>query len=300
MQATCKVLAVPLLLVALAGPAQAEAVTPDSQRPTYLLRYKFQPGEAVRWNVLHRNRVRTTVSGTTQTAETVSKSVKVWRVTGCREDGTATFAYSVESVDMWQEFAGKPRVTYNSQRDKKAPPGFETVAQSVGRTLSVITMDNRGQILERHDRRPKAEPPEGQITVPLPEEPIPVGHTWSFSYDVEVPLEDGTIKRVKTLQRFTLKGVKTGVATIEITNQVLTPIHDPAVRALLIHRESTGAVRFDIDAGRTIEQRTDLDKRVVGFRGPASSLHHRNRFAEELVAADVETASRPQAAKTSQ
>ena len=70
MQATCRVPAVPLLLVALAGLAQAQAVAPDSQRPTYLLRYKFQPGETLRWNVLHRNRVRTTVSGTTQTAET--------------------------------------------------------------------------------------------------------------------------------------------------------------------------------------------------------------------------------------
>ena len=230
MQATCRVPVGLLLWVALAGPALAQAGARDSERPTYLLRYKFQPGETLRWNVLHRNRVRTTVSGTTQTAETVSKSVKVWRVTGCREDGTATFAYSVESVDMWQKLTGRQEARYNSKTDKQAPPGFESVAQSVGVPLSQITMDATGEIVSRErNKAVQSAESEGQITIPLPDEAVPVGHTWSFPHQIDLPLPDGTVKKIKSMQKFTLLEVKTGVATIEVATQILTPIHDPAI-----------------------------------------------------------------------
>ncbi len=65
----------------------------------HLLRYRFEPGETVRWQVVHLAKIRTTVSGTTQTAETVSKSVKAWKVVDVDNSRTATFEH-VEQVDM--------------------------------------------------------------------------------------------------------------------------------------------------------------------------------------------------------
>ncbi len=53
------------LATAAAGPSAGE---------TYTLRYQFHPGETLRWDVEHRTRVRTSVSGTTETVETLSKS----------------------------------------------------------------------------------------------------------------------------------------------------------------------------------------------------------------------------------
>ena len=50
--------------------AASSLVAADAEK--YTLRYKFQPGETVRWEVEHRSKVRTTVSGTTQNTETVS------------------------------------------------------------------------------------------------------------------------------------------------------------------------------------------------------------------------------------
>ena len=51
--------------------------TPDTTK--YTLRYKFKPGELVRMQVWHRASLETTIAGTTQTAETTSGSVKVWK-----------------------------------------------------------------------------------------------------------------------------------------------------------------------------------------------------------------------------
>ena len=284
-----------LAAFARAGEPQAAESPADSQK--YTLRYKFQPGEAIRWEVVQRARIRTTVSGTTQIAETVTKSVKVWRVTRVEPDGAATFEHLVESVDMRHKFSGREEVRYNSLTDQEPPPGFEAVAASIGVPVSVVTMSAAGGIVRR-ERQPvkaAAQNEEGQMTIPLPEEPVAVGHTWSFPYEIDLPLENGMVKKVKTLQTFKLQSVKTGVATIQVATKILTPIHDPALEAKLIQREQSGTVRFDVDAGRILSQQMDLDRRVVGFtpNNPASSLHYLMRFTEELLPEEPQTASRP-------
>ena len=60
------------------GVSQASDAESDSQK--HVLRYRFHAEQVLRWKVIHLAKIRTTVSGTTQTAETVSQSVKIaWR-----------------------------------------------------------------------------------------------------------------------------------------------------------------------------------------------------------------------------
>lgn len=273
--------------------AQAAADAPKEGAEKFTLRYKFQPGETVRWNVAHRTLVRTTVAGATQTAETNSASVKVWRVKEVKPDGSAIFEHLVESVDMRQQLAGCREVHYNSRTDQKPPPGFDDVAAAVGVPLSVIKLDPQGKILTRERKAVKAAvTAAGDITIPLPDGPVSVGHTWSSPHEVEVKANNGVIVRVRTVQKFTLQGVQNGVATIAVATQILTPIDDPALESQLLQCQSSGTAKFDVDAGRMLSQQMDLDKNVVGFRGGASSLHYVTRFSEELLPAKVETAAR--------
>jgi hypothetical protein len=200
-------------------------------------------------------------------------------------DGTAVFDYSVEWIDMRQKLSGSKEVRYDSRTDKAAPPGFQDVAAAVGTPLSTITLSPLGKIVkrEKHDVKGSSSQECGEITVPLPEEPIAVGHVWTQPCDIDIPIPSGGIKKIKAVQRFKLEGVKTGVATIVVSTQLLTPVTDPTIEAQVVQREGEGTVRFDIDAGRVIGQQRDTDKHVVGFRGDASSLHYVNRFSEELV-----------------
>lgn len=291
MRSTCCLLIGLFTLTPAVTPAAGAAPKADAKK--YTLRYRFHPGETLRWEVEHRSKVDTTVSDTTKTAETLSKSVKVWRVQDAQPDGTATFEHLVESVDMRQKMNGAAEVRYNSRTDKKAPLGFEHVARSVGVALSIVTMDTRGNVLKRVRKQAKAgTKSDGQMTIPLPEEAVPVGHTWSRPHEIHVKLPTGGIKRVEARQTFTLQGVKTGVATIEVATQILTPIHDPKVESQLIQRESTGTVRFDVDAGRILTQQMELDKRVVGFHTDASTVHYLTRFTERLLPSATKTAGR--------
>jgi len=257
----------------------------DEATAKHLLRYHFKAGEELRWDVVHRKMVRTTYGGSTQATEAVSRSTKCWRVVEVDPEGAATFESIVEDVDMRQKLPGTETISYNSKKDETPPAGFVDAAKRVGRPLARVTLNPRGKTLKRTALMPEAalkETPE--LTIPLPEEPVAVGESWRERHEVKLPLENGAIKTILTQQVYTLKGVQTGVATIEVANQVLTPIHSPAIEAKLIERYSRGTVRFDMEAGRILSQQMDLDRRVVGFRGDDSSLHHLTRFTENLIA----------------
>jgi hypothetical protein len=274
----------------------------------YTLRYKFHPGEVLRWQVEHQSKVRATISKDTQSTDTSSTSVKAWQVTDVRPDGTATFEHRVEWVDMRQTLTGRKEVRYDSRTGTKPPAGFEDAAKSVGVPLSIVKIDAQGKVLNRQEmkaQKPRpgaapaksapdksAPPGEGWITIPLPSEPVAVGHTWSLPQNIDIPLPSGGVKKIKAVQQFALESVKTGVATIRVSTDILTPITDPAIESQLVQRESAGIVRFDIDEGRILGQQLDIDKHVVGFRGDASSIHYVNRFCERLLPQEARTAEK--------
>ena len=148
----------------------------------------------------------------------------------------------------------------------------------------MVTLDAKGKVLHRKRFPLKAAAGgEGEMTLPLPAEPIAVGGHWESPHDIELPLPGGGVRKIKTCQSFTFLEVKTGVAAVRVATQILTPVHDPAIEAQLIQYESAGTVRFDLDAGRIISQEMEVDKGVVGFRGAASDIHYLTRFNEEFI-----------------
>jgi hypothetical protein len=284
-----------LATAAMAEPAKSDSAKSDP--PKYTLRYKFERGETVRWNVSHRALVRTTVDGSTKTADTVSLSVKAWRVTDVKPDGSAVFEHQVDSVDMRHQMTGCNELRYNSRTDKQAPAGYDQVAEAVGVVLSTVTLDPRGKVVQRERKTVDGKPlrgaaqNDGDMTVPLPEKAVAVGETWSVPHDVDVKASNGGIVKVKTVQRFKLRSVRSGVATIDVSTRILTPVTSAALESQLIQCDTRGTVRFDIAAGRVLSQQMDLDKNVVGFRGDASSVHYVTAFSEELLPAATRTAS---------
>jgi hypothetical protein len=283
-----------VILGVLFLPALADSEDQATKSPQrYTLRYKFAPGVSLRWKVVHRCRVRTTVSGATKTVETVSTSEKVWRVKRVEPDGSATFEHLVAWVDMRHQLTGSAEVHYDSRTDLVPPHGFEYLAQSVGVPLSIVTLDARGKVVKRTRLPVKAAVGgEGEMTVVLPEGPVAVGEEWSVPQDIELPLPKGGVRKIKARQCFALLGVKTGVATIRLATQILSPVHDPAVEAQLIQFETAGTLRFDIDAGRVLGQEMGVDQGVVGFRGEASDIHYLTQFSEEFVSAGASVAAR--------
>ncbi len=261
-----------------------DAAKPASGVEKHLLRYKFAMGEVIRYDVRHATNVRTTIDESTQQALSQSDSVKAWKVTDVLPSGEMEFVHLVEWVKMSNETPEQPANVYDSRKDAKPPRGFEQAARAVGVPLTVIRIAGDGEVKHREEKHPQPKPHEDMpITLRLPKERVVVGEKWNHPYEVPAEKKSGAKLQVRTRRVCTLRKLESGVAVIDVEYQILTPV-EPYVRAQLIERLTKGTVRFDIERGRIIEQEHNVDNRVLGFAGTASSMHYVSRLSEKLIA----------------
>lgn len=271
---------------------QLQAATDRATSNDYALRYQFTPDEVHCSRVTHLVTIETRINGTAQTAQTRSISVKNWRIVSVDERGAITLVNSIDSVNMWQQGSGQVAITYNSETDEEPPLVYQKVAESVGIPISTITISQQGKIISRDDHLEQSGGDMGGLTIPLPEGRVEVGHVWTDPTQIRVPLRDGRVRLIRVRQRYELMDVSTGVATIDVRTELLTPLNDPWIEAQLVQRMQNGTVRFDIDAGRLISRQMDMDETVIGFRGEDSTMNYLARFTEEPLSTEEETEPR--------
>ncbi|MCA9245511.1 MAG: hypothetical protein KDA42_00320 [Planctomycetales bacterium] len=275
-----------------------DATTAETAPERYVLAYQMQAGEDLRWQTMHRATIRTTIRGTTQTAQTSTDSFKRWHVTSVSPEGDITFVHFVDQVKMVNKISERAEVCYDSAKDAQPPAGYENVAAAVGVPLAEVQIDRHGAVLKRIQ---KLVQPQGNfevpIAIPLPTEPVAVGATWDEPHQITVQLADKRKKQINVRRQFELMKVDSGIAHIAVRFQVLDPLVDPSIEAQIIQHSSQGEVRFDIEHGRVLGQSIAVDKRVLGFSGPASSMHYLMKLDESAVDASALARREGEAAK---
>lgn len=260
--------------------AEASA-KPDGRK--YDLRYKLHRGDVLRYEVTHRASIQSTIDNSTQAAQTKTDSVKAWKVTDVLPEGDIEFTNVVEKVHMMNQLPDKEPVEFDSSADDVAPPGFEDAARAVGVPLSVMRITPTGKTIRRDMKiRGQNAEEDAPIVLRLPEHPVAIGDSWDEAFEVQVKLEKNNSKKIQTRRHHKLVDVKNGVATIEITYQVLSPI-DAAIETQIVQRLMEGEARFDIEKGQLIGQQMGVDRRIIGFAGPTSSMQYIMRMEESLV-----------------
>jgi hypothetical protein len=274
-----------LLAALLASAAETETTAPPQLASgARLLRYQFTPGETVSARVAHRAVTETTVNGTTQSVETSTDSVKSWKVTGVDEDGKTTIEHSVDDVTMTSRTSGQDVVRWESDSNAPVPPGYEGVRLSLGRPLSRLTLDSCGRFLNRRDLFPSPPSNTGDLmVVPLPDEPVAEGSSWTVPEEIVIDIPGGPRRSIRTRLRYRVDSIENDVAVIRVDTTVLTPVDDPQIESRLLERIWDGQIDFDIHLGRVLRRETSVDRRVVGFHGPTSSVRYKASLEEELV-----------------
>ncbi|MCE9631330.1 MAG: hypothetical protein K8S94_11540 [Planctomycetia bacterium] len=247
------------------------------------LRYRFEPADRIATQVAHRALTETTMNGTTQSVETMTDSTKTWTVIDVAADGRATLEHSVDDVTMTSRTSDRGEIRWTSSGTDEPPPGYELVRHSLGVPLVRMVVATDGRVIDRRELRPCPPAATGDlVVVPLPEEPVRVGAEWTVPQEVVVEVPNGPRKAVRTRLRYRLDSIKDGIATISVDTTVLTPIDDPRLEARLLERIWDGEIRFDIAQGRVVSRRTGIDRRVVGFGGPQSSVRYKASLEETV------------------
>jgi hypothetical protein len=259
-----------------------DAPKPPSDGRKYDLRYKLNTGEVLRYTVTHHAAIRSTIDESTQAAETTTESVKVWKVTDVLPNHQIEFMDVIERVHMFNQLPDRASTEYDSAKDKTPPPGYEDTAKAIGVPLSVVRMTPRGEVVSHKIKYQQAPAePDAQVVVRLPDAPVEIGATWDEPYEIKVQLQSGGEKPIQTRRHYKLVEVKNGIASIDVSYQVLSPM-DSEVESKLVGRLSKGTVKFDIARGRVVSQDLEVDKRVLGFAGATSSMHYLMEMEEEL------------------
>ena len=269
-------------LLIYAGSISAEDTTSPSKN-VQILRYKFRQGETISVRVSHRALTETTINGTTQHVETATDSTKSWKITHVDKDGNATLEHLIDHVKMMSHTSEMETVRWDSDGSKAPPDGYGGVQLSLGKPLSELTIDSCGRVINRKDFFPSPPSNTGDLmVVPLPDEPVAVGTTWTVPDTIVVDIPGSTGKSVRTRLRYQVTKLKKDRATIKVDTTVLTPVHDPQTESRLLERIWSGEIIFSIDHGRIISRSVNVDRRVIGFHGPASSIRYKASREEEL------------------
>lgn len=272
-----------LAVAAATGPASS-ALADDPAGATVQLKYRFRAGERIDMDVRHRALTETTIGTTRQSVETATDSRKTWRVVNVEDGGRTTLEQSVDRVSMTSRTTDRGEVRWSSDDDGPPPPGYDTVRQSLGVPLTRLVVDQAGRIIDRHNLRVVPLDVTGDlIVVPLPDEPVAVGATWTIPDELVIEAPHSGRRAVRTRLRYELERIDDGVATISVATTVLTPIDDPRLDARLLERIWDGTIRFDVEAGRVLSRSTSTDRRVVGFEGAQSSIRYKASREEQIV-----------------
>ncbi|MBM4010361.1 MAG: hypothetical protein ACKO4Z_10860 [Planctomycetota bacterium] len=271
-----------LLAAAVATALTCPAPAADG---SVVLRYRFVQDESIPMQVRHRALTETTMNGVTQAVETMTDSTRSWRVVAVEADGTATLEHTVDDVTMTSRTSDQGELRWSSGSGEDPPPGYELVPHSLGKPLVRMTVASDGRILQRLELRPCPPAATGDlVVVPLPQEAVAIGAEWTVPQEVVVEVPNGPRKAVRTRLRYRLDSVADGIATIAVDTTVLTPVDDPRLEARLMERIWDGTIRFDVNRGRVVGRRTAIDRRVVGFGGPQSSVRYKASLEEESLA----------------
>jgi len=256
----------------------------SANKTSQILRYKFSTGETISADVSHRAITETTINGTTQHVETATDSIKSWKIIDVDQDGSATLEHLVDHVKMMTRTSGKETVRWDSDSPETPPEGYGGVQVGLGKPLSELTIDSCGRIIKRKNFFPSPPSNTGDLmVVPLPDSPVTVGTTWTVPDTVVVELPGGNRKSVRTRLRYQISKLDDDFAIIKVDTTVLTPIHDSQTESRLLERIWSGQITFDIVRGCVLERSVSVDRRVVGFHGPASSIRYKASRKEQLV-----------------
>ncbi len=301
-----------LVLPDLEGQEPPPAPDPDGQQRTWLLRYRFQTGQSLRYESTKTRTLTTVRGGRTQTDITRVRQIRRFDVVRVDPAGSAELDMRFESVNMSLQTADRPPQIFDSTTPlEQVPPCFRPIAAQLRDMRPVFVVHPTGApISESGDLIGPSEsetqdgdrlPPETRLMLPLPEHAVAIGDTWKYYNTVRVRVgkdpdrEEDIFRRIRLVTICRLWQVTDGVAEIRFQTTAVSRVRLPSVQALLIEALPKGHVLLDLNSGRMTERFVRHDRTVFGAWGPQTLLTSTAKMVETLLP-DEPKAEPPQAA----
>jgi len=306
-----------------AEPAKKEAPSAEEATPAgepansnVLLKFKYKPGQVVRYEVQTEMEITTLFNGAQEVARNKSNTRRSYKVGQVTPEGQGDLQLTIEWVHMFASFDTGDTVTtpieFQSDNPSKHPKQFQPILEIVGKPTATIQFDSSGRPVKvaAAAARPKTAPavvkgannlpvnplaaplqdasPESYL-VPLPEKPVSPGNTWKERFEVVARDQDNLPTRILMQRTYKFAEIRDGIASIEFRTNILTPNLSPGTQAQLIQRETMGRILFDIERGLIVMHDSEVKQSVVQPFGGNSRMDAVSKYHEEILADEVAT-----------
>lgn len=283
------------LLLWVAAPTDGDSPTdltqeaPEVGAEEYLLRYQLEDDQRLRYEYNQTIHQTTAIAG--RQKEEVASTYQLRRFSvGKFTDNAAEATLQFERVRMsLQVNGGKVEVGDSNMQPQELPTIFRPAFKNLNQAAKDVLIRRDGTPLD--DEQVEAAD-YASFMIPLPEEPVKIGDSWTSHLVAKARVSEGTFASIKLLRSFKLKSVEDGVATISIANSYLSPVKSPVIRSQLLFMANTGLVKFDIEKGIVTRKILKFDNTVLGYMGPNTLATAKGKTVEVLLDQPVEVSAR--------
>lgn len=261
----------------------ANAAQQAVAKQTYELRYGLTKDQTYTWDVEHTFTTKTRMSSTYDESSARSTSRHSWLVVSVDSLDQMTFDHKVERVKSWSKQGEAQPIEYDSQSSTTPPPGYETIHSRMGQTIKTVTMDRQGKIINKQQAFNQTKFGMGEIAIPLPSGPIPIGFKWNVPLELTAKDEHDSLRKLTARVVYELKKVDSGKAYLAFRTEVLTPLDSEKVRSQIMQDLIRGYAIFDMNQGFFTYREVNWDEKVQGYEGPESFLHYVAKLTENYV-----------------
>ena len=234
------------------------------------LKYRFSPGQVLRYDGKQTMAVESTVSGTNQKLTYQISSVREWKVLEVDEKGNGRMTMSIVQAQVEATSPDGKAVRFDTEKDGSPNP----LASVVGKPLVEVKLSPTGQVLEIQQSQPSAP---GQFVAlartlfyPMPPVAVKPGTTWQYDLELPLPPPLGNNETIRIRQTFRLEKAADSVAFINLQSAPAEEIKDKARMARIAQFLPSGRIELDLSRGVLRVADLTLDQTVTDFAGPDS------------------------------
>ena len=254
-----------------------------NNKQLYDLHYKLKAGDKIDFVFEQVVSTQTRMAGEEERTTSRSQTSKQWEVKSVDSLGRMTFGLKWISVNMWQQIGDDEPTKYNSKTDTTVPEEYQNLADLVGETIAVFTIEPTGEIKDRLSELSESSFGAGEVTVPLPDKPISLGYRWNVPTVLNATDESRKNIRLKARISYELSKVENNNAFISFRTEVLTPIKSEKVRSTIMQQMTNGYIVFDMQRGYPALRHVEWDEKAQGFEGADSLLTYVGRATEKAI-----------------
>ena len=206
------------------------------------LKYKFSPGQVLRYDGKQSMTVESTVSGTDQKHSYQITSVREWKVLGVDKEGNVRVTMTIVRAQVEATSPDGQAITFDTEKDRTQNP----LAAVIGKPLVEAKLSPFGQVLDIQQAQSSAP---GQFVAlartlfyPVPSVPVKPGTAWQQDMDLPLPPPLGNNETIRIRQTFRLEKVVDSVAFINLQSTPAEEITDKARMARIAQFLPSGRI----------------------------------------------------------